>query len=68
VAIDGKTLRRSFDRAEGLGAIHRVSAWAKRNGVSLGQVKTDEKPNEITAIPALIPLHPHPPRRDQTGS
>jgi hypothetical protein len=31
VAIDGKTLRRSFDRAEGLGAIHRVSAWAKRN-------------------------------------
>jgi predicted transposase YbfD/YdcC len=56
VAIDGQTLRRSFDRAEGLGAIHMVSAWAKRNGVSLGQVKTDEKSNEITAIPALLAL------------
>jgi predicted transposase YbfD/YdcC len=56
VAIDGKTLRRSFERAGELGAIHRVSAWAKRNGVSLGQVKTDEKSNEITAIPALLGL------------
>src|SRR5881275_3615860 len=56
VALDGKTLRRSFDRAEGLGAIHMVSAWAKRNGVSLGQVKTDEKSNEITAIPVLLGL------------
>jgi predicted transposase YbfD/YdcC len=56
VAIDGKTIRRSFDQAEGLGAIHMVSAWAKRNGVSLGQVKTDEKSNEITAIPALLKL------------
>jgi predicted transposase YbfD/YdcC len=56
VAIDGKTIRRSFDRAEGLGAIHMVSAWAKRNGVSLGQVKTEEKSNEITAIPALLGL------------
>jgi hypothetical protein len=49
VAIGGKTIRRSFDRAEGLGPIHRVSAWAKRNGVSLGQVKTAEKSNKITA-------------------
>jgi predicted transposase YbfD/YdcC len=56
VAIDGKTLRRSFERAEGLGAIQMVSAGAKRNGVSLGQVKTDEKSNEITAIPALLAL------------
>ena len=56
VAIDGKTIRRSFARAEGLGAIHLVSAWAKRNGVSLGQVKTEEKSNEITAIPALLGL------------
>jgi predicted transposase YbfD/YdcC len=56
VAIDGKTIRRSFNRAEGLGAIHMVSAWAKRNGVSLGQVKTKEKSNEITAIPALLGL------------
>jgi predicted transposase YbfD/YdcC len=56
VAIDGKTIRRSFGRAEGLGPIHMVSAWAKRNGVSLGQMKTDEKSNEITAIPALLGL------------
>jgi DDE_Tnp_1-associated/Transposase DDE domain len=56
VAIDGKTSRRSFDHGEGLGAIHRVSAWAKRKGVSLGQVKTDEKSNEVTAIPALLKL------------
>jgi predicted transposase YbfD/YdcC len=56
VAIDGKTLRRSFKRAGGLGAIYMVSAWAKRNGVSLGQMKTDEKSNEITAIPALLGL------------
>jgi hypothetical protein len=51
VAIDGKTIRRSFDRAEGLGPIHRASAWAKRNGVSLGQVKTDEKSKKITRLP-----------------
>jgi predicted transposase YbfD/YdcC len=56
VAIDGKTIRRSFDHGEGLGAIHMVSAWAKRNGVSLGQVKTEEKSNEITAIPKLLAL------------
>jgi predicted transposase YbfD/YdcC len=56
VAIDGKTIRRSFERAGGLGPIHMVSAWAKGNGVSLGQVKTDEKSNEITAIPALLGL------------
>jgi predicted transposase YbfD/YdcC len=56
MAIDGKTILRSFDRAEGLGAIHMVSAWAKCNGVSLGQVKTEEKSNEITAIPALLGL------------
>ena len=56
VAIDGKTIRRSFDRAEGLGPIHMVSAWAKGNGVCLGQVKTEEKSNEIPAIPALLGL------------
>jgi predicted transposase YbfD/YdcC len=56
VAIDGKTFHRSFERAEGLGAVHRVSAWAKRNGVSLGQVKTAGKSNEITAIPVLLKL------------
>lgn len=54
VAIDGKTLRRSFDRASSKAAIHMVSAWAAGNGVVLGQVRTDEKSNEITAIPKLL--------------
>jgi predicted transposase YbfD/YdcC len=54
VAIDGKTLRRSFDRASGKGAIHMVSAWASANRLVLGQVKTDAKSNEITAIPKLL--------------
>src|SRR5713101_5670748 len=56
VALDGKTLRRSFDRATGKGAIHMVSAWASANRVVLGQQKVDEKSNEITAIPALLRL------------
>jgi predicted transposase YbfD/YdcC len=56
VAIDGKTLRRSFDRAAGKGAIHMVSAWATANRLVLGQEKVDEKSNEITAIPALLRL------------
>ena len=56
VAIDGKTLRRTFDRARGLGALHLVSAWATRNGITLGQVAVDGKSSEITAIPELIDL------------
>ena len=56
VAIDGKTLRRSFDRATGKSAIHMVSAWASANRLVLGQQKVDEKSNEITAIPALLHL------------
>lgn len=56
VAIDGKTLRRSFDRASKKAAIHMVSAWSTANGVVLGQVKTDEKSNEITAVPKLLEL------------
>jgi predicted transposase YbfD/YdcC len=56
IAIDGKTLRRSHDRALGKKAIHMVSAWAAENGLVLGQVKTDEKSNEITAIPELLRL------------
>ena len=56
VAIDGKTLRRSFDRAAGKGAIHMVSAWASANRLVVGQQKVDEKSNEITAIPALLRL------------
>lgn len=54
VAIDGKRLRRSFDKASGKAAIHMVSAWASTNGVVLGQVKVDDKSNEITAIPKLL--------------
>lgn len=54
VAIDGKTLRRSFDRPAGKAAVHMVSAWATKNRLVLGQVKTDTKSNEITAIPKLL--------------
>lgn len=56
VAIDGKTLRRSHDRGAGLGALHMVSAWATENRLVLGQVATEEKSNEITAIPRLLEL------------
>ena len=56
VAIDGKTLRRSFDRASSRAAIHMVSAWATKSHVVLGQVKTEEKSNEITAIPKLLTM------------
>jgi predicted transposase YbfD/YdcC len=54
VALDGKTLRRSHDRSNGKAAIHMVSAWASSNRLVLGQVKVDEKSNEITALPALL--------------
>jgi len=54
VAIDGKTLRRSHNRGAGLGPLHVVSAWASRQGLALGQLATDEKSNEITAIPELL--------------
>ncbi len=54
IAVDGKTLRRSHDKSNGKSAIHMVSAWASANGIVLGQIKTDEKSNEITAIPELI--------------
>jgi predicted transposase YbfD/YdcC len=54
VPIDGKTLRGSHDNASGKAAIHRVSAWSSKNGVVLGQEKTAEKSNEITAIPELL--------------
>jgi predicted transposase YbfD/YdcC len=56
VAIDGKTLRRSFDKASSKSAIHMVSAWATVNQMSLGQVMVDAKSNEITAIPKLLEL------------
>ncbi|HEX7643150.1 MAG TPA: ISAs1 family transposase [Burkholderiaceae bacterium] len=54
VAIDGKTARGSRDAKSGLPPIHMVSAFACGHGITLGQVKTDEKSNEITAIPELI--------------
>jgi predicted transposase YbfD/YdcC len=56
IAIDGKTLRGSYDRQEGKAAIHMVSAWASENKLSLGQVVVEEKSNEITAIPELLRL------------
>ncbi len=54
VPIDGKTLRRSHDKSSNKSAIHMISAWASANRVVLGQVKTDAKSNEITAIPKLL--------------
>jgi predicted transposase YbfD/YdcC len=56
VAVDGKTLRHSYDKKKRKSAIHMVSAYAAENGVVLGQKKTDDKSNEITAIPALLDL------------
>src|SRR3954454_19048565 len=54
IAIDGKTCRRSHDAAQGLGPLHVVSAWASEEGIALGQVATEAKSNEITAIPLLL--------------
>lgn len=54
IAIDGKTLRHSYDSGNNKGAIHMVSAWSTQNNLVLGQVKVDQKSNEITAIPKLL--------------
>jgi len=54
IAIDGKTCRRSHDHSKDLGALHVVSAWASEEGIALGQVATEAKSNEITAIPQLL--------------
>lgn len=56
IAIDGKVLRGSYQRESRRSAIHMVSAFATGNGVVMGQLKTDAKSNEITAIPALLKL------------
>jgi predicted transposase YbfD/YdcC len=56
VAIDGKTLRGSFDTAAGRSSLHLVSAWASETRLTLGQVAVDAKSNEITAIPLLLEL------------
>lgn len=54
IAIDGKTNRRSHDRAADLGPLHLVTAWASEEGIALGQVAAEVKSNEITAIPLLL--------------
>ncbi len=54
IAIDGKTSRRSYDTAHDRPAIHTVSAWLSNEGLVLGQIKTAEKSNEISAIPELL--------------
>ncbi len=54
VAIDGKTCRGSHDAGNNLGPLHIVSAWASEEGIALGQIATDVKSNEITAIPKLL--------------
>ncbi len=56
IAIDGKTLRRSHDHAHGKSAIHLVSAWACENNMVFAQIATEEKSNEITAIPKLLEM------------
>jgi predicted transposase YbfD/YdcC len=57
VSLDGKTARATFDRATDLSPVHMVSAWCSQNGgLVLGQLKTESKSNEITAIPELLKL------------
>lgn len=56
LAVDGKTLRRSHNRKRNLGALHSVSVWASEYGLTLAQVATEDKSNEITAIPTVLSL------------
>jgi predicted transposase YbfD/YdcC len=56
IALDGKQLRRSHDKAEGQKAIYMVSAWASENSMVLGQRKVDDRSNEITAVPQLLEM------------
>src|ERR1700710_397902 len=56
VAIDGKVLRRSFDRASEKSALHMVSAWGCEQRLVLAQIPTDAKSNEITAVPKLLEM------------
>jgi len=56
IAIDGKALRRSVDRASGKAAVYLVSAWVQENHAVFGQVAVDDKSNEITAIPKLLEM------------
>ena len=54
IAIDGKTLRHSYDKSRRRGAIHVISAFSTMHSLVIGQIRTDEKSNEITAIPELL--------------
>jgi len=56
ISVDGKALRKSFDKASAKAAIHMVSAFSSANGLVLGQLKVDDKSNEITAVPELLKL------------
>ncbi len=56
IAIDGKSIKGSYDRNKKQSALHVVSAWASEHRLMLGQVKVANKSNEITAIPALLEL------------
>ena len=56
IAVDGKVLRRSFDRASGKSALHMVSAWGCEQRMVLAQIATDAKSNEITAVPELLKM------------
>lgn len=56
IAIDGKTIRGSYDKGKRKGVIHMVSAFSIENGIVLGQMKTEVKSNEIRAIPDLLNL------------
>ena len=56
IAIDGKVLRRSFDRASGKSPLHMVSAWFCEQRMVLGQIAADAKSNEITAVPKLLEM------------
>ncbi len=56
IALDGKVMRRTLDKASGMSATHLVSAWSVENNFCLSQIKVADKSNEITAIPVLLDL------------
>lgn len=56
IAIDGKVLRRSFDKASGKSPLHMVSAWGCKQRLVLAQIAVDAKSNEITAVPKLLEM------------
>jgi len=56
IAIDGKVLRRSFDKASGKSPLHMVTAWGCEQRMVLAQIATDAKSNEVTAVPKLLEM------------